>query len=847
MVFAENNNQQGESIVTKKSKNLNATRSPSFKRNQVSEAVTAAIVTSLLATSNTVAQEADGDNKDDIIVTITATKREETVQEAALAITALDSDFMEERRMTDIKDVINYSPGVTGNSTDSFLDAISVRGVRTDDYGAGGDLSIGMFKNDLYEGRTGVAVSSFFDMDRSEVARGPQGFLFGRNAIAGAISAHTARAEIGSTEKFYNVEIGEYSRFRVDGATNVSVNDNFAMRFAALYHTEEPFLKNLNTEQPVPDTDTYAIRWSTTYEVDDTSFYTMVEYEDRSRPGTTYQTIEEGDIYDAFVDIWGDLGLPTDDPYATRNDAIYGLRDDTKMLNLQARLEQELDFAYLTVSAGYKDGDYVYSEDWDGAFRPRNSSFLNDQLTEYSQIEARLNSKGEGKFNWYAGVSFYKEDLDFRTDTAIGQEIMCNYAGGYYNYYFGTDTANTTSCTTLGAAVSAYYYNYYNFDWNDRYAEESYTALAKNDGWAAYVNFDYQFTDTVNAEFGIRTTTDNKEIALEYFSTSDLINPVTGELPFWAFYYFGITTAEPITDEDSWSDTTIRALVRWRPDDDTMYYASFTEGYKSGGFSTTAVTDPNGIDAFGFTNVTNADVNVSSFGDESVDSYELGYKDTWGESTDVNITYYFYEYTGLQVVSPDPNGGGTIIQNLGNVDANGLEFALNTQLGEYWDLYLTYSYFDSEATGIQGLCDFSGPDFDIFNPGAGENLACEGRPVYWAPKNSWAFVLNGTFPLDDGGSIYTSFDGWYESEKYGSFDYLEESKTGDTVITSLTVGYENDLGDFWAEIYVDNLTDELLYDGSYDGGGFDYMPNTSAFWWPYKPRNFGVRFGYYWD
>ncbi len=105
-------------------------------------------------------------------VVVTATKRSESLSDVPLAITALSGDFTKNVNINDVKDLVSFTPGVSGNSQDSFIDAISVRGIRTQDFGVGGDPSTAFFKNDLYEGRNGSAVTSLFDMERSEVLRG---------------------------------------------------------------------------------------------------------------------------------------------------------------------------------------------------------------------------------------------------------------------------------------------------------------------------------------------------------------------------------------------------------------------------------------------------------------------------------------------------------------------------------------------------------------------------------------------------------------------------------------------------------------------------------------------------
>ena len=111
--------------------------------------------------------------------------------------------------LDDVKDLVSFTPGVTGDSKDSFIDALNIRGVLTNDFGVGGDPSISIFKNDLYQGRNGAVVTSLYDIDRAEVLRGPQSFLFGRNSIGGAISVHTRRPEFDGVNGY--VERGRRS------------------------------------------------------------------------------------------------------------------------------------------------------------------------------------------------------------------------------------------------------------------------------------------------------------------------------------------------------------------------------------------------------------------------------------------------------------------------------------------------------------------------------------------------------------------------------------------------------------------------------------------------------------
>ena len=400
-------------------------------KNKLTKAVSAAVMASA------VSSPAWAQTLEEVIVT--ATKRSESIQEVPLAITALSGDFISKMNLDDVKDLVSFTPGVTGNSQDSFIDAISVRGIRTQDFGIGGDPSSAFFKNDLYEGRNGSAVTSLYDIDRAEILRGPQGFLFGRSSVGGAFSVHTKRAEVGGGNAGYvSVDVAERDRFAADGAINIPVSDSFAMRLAGYYSTEGPFARNnFPGSGKVIEHDKWALRWSTAFEQERLSIYTTVEYEEREQSGSMYRAIDEGDIWDAFdQNIVGGVELRGSDEEID-SDQIGGDSDDADILSLGLRIDYDFDFATLTSNTGYKDHDYFYQEDYDGT--PLNiSNYGQDQEGDYFQQELRLTSNSDGALNWYAGVSYYKEEID-TTFTFLGDEdLFCQYYGNaYYAEYAG--------------------------------------------------------------------------------------------------------------------------------------------------------------------------------------------------------------------------------------------------------------------------------------------------------------------------------------------------------------------------------------------------------------------------
>ena len=171
-----------------------ASRFRSIELTPVAKAISVALLTGV-ASGPLLAQDAALDE-----ITVTATKRAESVMDVPLAITAMSGEFMRDVNLDDVKDLIAFTPGITGNTKDSFMDFVSVRGIRTIDYGNGGDPSISIFKNGLYQGRTGSGVVSLYDLERAEILRGPQGFMFGRNSVSGAMNIITAKPNTEQTE-----------------------------------------------------------------------------------------------------------------------------------------------------------------------------------------------------------------------------------------------------------------------------------------------------------------------------------------------------------------------------------------------------------------------------------------------------------------------------------------------------------------------------------------------------------------------------------------------------------------------------------------------------------------------
>ena len=748
-----------------------------------------ASVIALFLSSEALAQIPD----DEVIVT--ATKRATTIQDTPLAITALSGDFVKEVNLSDVKDLITYSPGVTGNSKDSFIDAVAIRGIRTQDFGVGGDPSVGFFKNGLYQGRNGAVVSSLFDMERAEILRGPQNFLFGRNAISGAISTHTKRPVFGGTSGYADVEYGSRNRIGVEGALNLQAADELAVRVAGYFSKEDGYVENAFNSggDDLLAHDKWAVRGSVDYKGDGPlSVEVTAEYEDRDQSGSIYRATELGDNYQTLQDLFGPISLPADGRDINQ-DLGLGEYDRAKVFNIGVKVDYDLDFATLTSQTGFKTHDYNYREDFDGTPLSINNFGL-DQKGDYFEQEVRLVSKDEGPLSWYVGASYYKEDLDALFTAQGDEELMCAY---YYNYYYGVNY--------FGSCLADIYYA-------TAVPEglfEQGVIRAKYSGYAAFADVTYAISDELDFSIGLRYSDDTKDFAQH-------VLPVTSALG--AYFTYSVTTNGFLRDKKSWDALTPRFLLKYTPNSDHMVFASATRGFKSGGFGSFGFSPTANGPAIGFGDeLQPGDAVPDDFDPEKLWSYEVGYK---GEFMDgklkADLNVFHYNYKDLQLLVFQDGGG--LIFNLGKVKGYGAEGMLTAKFSDHLDGFISAGYTDTSISDAGPACSLA---------------TCDGNSLE-SPKFSGAAVLNAHTDMWNG-EVFATAELFWESAKGGGIENSPISRVDSFTDLTLRAGYK---ADDWSIIgYVENVTDELYFDQGNNNDGI--IP--AHFFGPSQPRTYGIR------
>lgn len=726
-------------------------------------------------------------------IMVTAQKRTQSTRDVPIAISAFDANFTKRTNLDDVKDLIKFAPGLAGDSKDSFIDLVNVRGITTNDFGVGGDPSVAFFKNGLYQGRNGAVVTSMFDMERAEVLRGPQGFLFGRNAIGGAISVFTAKPDHDNSGGYVEAGFGERGIMEFEGAVNLPFADKWALRLSGYHSEEDGYVDNF----ALPDNDRLvahnksAIRGTLSYKGESLDGFLMVEYEDRKQSGSVYRALIDDEIFPFLEENVEGVQQRGNNRDIDSNNAL-GNFDNGQLLSISAELNFDVGFATLTSLTGFKDHTYEYAEDFD-ALPVSVNDYAQDQDGYYFEQELRLVGNTEGPLSWYAGVSYYKENIDALFTQRIDEEVVCS---AYYYY----------SCADLFA-----YWEYPEFTASPNQLTERNRNRGDYEGWGAYVDLNYAVTDTLELGVGLRYSRDDKDFKIN-------VLPVDSELG--PFYIFGVTTDGFIEGSESWDDLTPRFVARYRPNDEWTFYGSVTKGYKSGGFGSFAVVPgPDGIDD---DLVLLPGGSPNAFDPETVWSYEVGTKaDLLDSRLRVDLSSYYYRYTDLQISDFVP-GSGLQVFNIGKVKAYGLEATVQAIVTENIDLYLAGSFNENEITGADEIAEDS-----------------DGNRLGDSPKWTLAGVFTYHTPITDTGELTASVDFRTQTGSFGGIENIVAARNDGWTDISARLGYEDEAG--WGIVaYVENVFDAVYFDATNEGG---VLQPHHAFGVS-RPRTFGVRLSY---
>lgn len=595
------------------------------------------------APSNAQSQGQSATASDQQIV-VTARRRNELLLNVPVAVTAYSGEQLNRRGALDIADVAKTTPDVTlkaSRATSSTLTAF-IRGVGQQDPVAGFEQGVGIYLDDVYLNRPQGALLDIYDVERIEILRGPQGTLYGRNTIGGAIKYVTRRIATDGAHMSLRVNAGTHGQF--DGIASASTPVTSAIRVgAAVAHfSDSGFGKNFTTGQNNYNKDIWAARGTVEFEPAPDAFFRVAgDYTwDDTNPKGGHRLIPNLCTTTACNGSFPVLGNVFD----TRgglNDPLQEVRSGGISLTGEIGLNEWLKFRSIT------------------AYRRSNSDAPIDfDALPYVDIDV------PAKYHDHQ----FSQELQLVADKGPLQGV----AGLYYLNADAFDVFDVRLYTTVpGLGLTA-----------------ATRGDVKTKTWAAFADFTYNFTDQLSLSLGARYTWDRR---WAHVFRQTLIRGGSPELggspPFDQTGTPFPTPTASVTSNFTGSRVdkavTPRASLTWKPNKDNTVYISYSRGFKGGGF------DPRGQSSQAPTQNPEDVFNFMTFKPETVDSYEAGWKaSVFDHRLQFASAIFDAEYKDVQV----PGSAGCtvagiqtfcgITTNAGGARFRGVELESNFRAGE---------------------------------------------------------------------------------------------------------------------------------------------------------------------
>jgi iron complex outermembrane receptor protein len=592
-------------------------------------------------------------------IVVTASKRAETLSRVPLAISAMTAAGLEQQGITEVTALSSSVPNLQIAYSSTGAAQISIRGISTNNTTELGNSAVAFNINGVYEPRPEGVIQSLYDVDRIEVLRGPQGTLYGRNATAGSINVITAEPTFrfgGSGDISY----GNYNDVLVRGEVNVPVTDTFALRFAGTREVNDGYFNNMGSVPRNYDlTDQYAGRVTALWKPTDKLTWT-VEGDDFKNQGTPPLSV----FY------------PSSDPYSLRNRPV----NTPGFLNIdmwavRSRLNYQINNNWsVAYVAGYGHLQGSQQMDTDGTTANLASTYYERNESSYShEVDLEYNSD---RIKFILGGIFFRED----------PHILLG------------SSANGTTTTQF------------------------YDQTIFQQSKAVFSQVTYSITPKLRLTGGVRYTDDNAQRALQNNWSCPYGTPLVPPGPPSSAHCVQISH---ITGQNqSWDNFSYKVGADYDLTDNTLGYATISTGYKAGGLG-------NNI--------------VPNFGPEHVTNYEIGAKSRLFSNTlQVNASLFYMDYQDLQVTSlvTIPATGSQLAGTVNAAKASIKGAELETIWAPTRDdrisgyLALTDARYDRFTNAIDSLTGKT-------------NVDLTGRPLELAPSVSWRASYQHIFHIGD--------------------------------------------------------------------------------------------------
>jgi iron complex outermembrane receptor protein len=743
-------------------------------------------------------------------VVVTAQKREQSLQDVGIAVSAFTGDQLDALGFNNSSDIAMLTPGVHvgGNLAGQNLQ-FTIRGVAQNDFSDHTESPVAVYIDETYVAMAQGQRFAMFDLERVEVLKGPQGTLFGRNATGG-LAHFVTRKPTEEVDGYVELEYGDYDRMRLEGAVGGALSESVWGRISAQGTEQDSYLDNdynadgpgviaANIDPLMPAADDFgaeenkAVRAQLLFKLsEDAELLLSGNWADSTLSTSPYQSEATMAVLDDQGRQIDAVHLPGADITGYKDPDGIGLDhtsgnfsiDDLNTMEtrgISAKLNWDLGFGELIAISDYKDYDKLMGMDVDSAPMNQLTVWFGAEVEQYTQ-EIRLQGETQN-LRWVTGGFYMHAEYDIAQGFKAGN--------------------NSNLLLPITAEQ-----------------EGDYPAFAQQetDNLSLFAQFDYDLSDTLLLTAGLRVMQEEKD----YDYALDIVVYGPGAVPAdrWATglnigHYGDLVPGHPDTHfSDDTSDTlwTGKIQLDWTPTSDLLVYAGINRGVKAGGFNAPidfggAQRSPGGYEY--------------AYDEEVLMAYEVGFKSTLFEgSTRINGSVYYYDYSDYQgYVFAGVSG------NVVNYDSTvaGAEFELITTPADGLDLMLTASYIDATVDDVEVA------------PG----LYRDREPSYVPPlqvsglaRYAWD-AFGGELALQAEFSYSDRF--YYTLRNYTSHQ-LDSYTTG-----NLRLSYVTEDSKWEVDAFVENVTDEeygiMGFDISLFCGCSEVAAGTPRWWGVSVRRN----------
>lgn len=485
----------------------------------------------------------DGENPDArrlTTVTVTATKREQTLQEVPVAVSVVDESVIADAEVQDLGDLQSLVPSLrVGQLQSSANTNFVIRGFGNGANNAGIEPSVGVFIDGVYRSRSAAQIADLPNLQRVEVLRGPQSTLFGKNASAGVISIVTQAPQFeqsGSVE----ASVGNFNAFRLKGDITGPITDTLAYSLAANLNQRDGYADDLNTGDDVNQRDRYGLRGQLLFEPNDQfQLRAIADFDKIDEICCTAGNLINGPTGDAIFALGG--ALDPENPFSYNVFNNFGSENDIENAGFSFQGDYETDFATFTSITAFRRSDLIQNADSDFTSADLVGQNFNETEIDTFTQEFRVTSvPGDSPLNWMVGGFYFDETVDISNEFFYGEDfrdygsILAVQLGAAATGQPVPAASDVLAGLNAGVIESAYEtvelalgLPVGSFIQPGQGLTESFGQ--DNQSWSIFGTLDYDLTDRLTATVGINYTSDEKDAfgqiaSTDAFSSLDFVD-----------------------------------------------------------------------------------------------------------------------------------------------------------------------------------------------------------------------------------------------------------------------------------------------------------------------------------